>query len=195
MKAIKLKQVVLIILITVICNINAGAEEYQVLLGERAFGISIKSETEDYIKVLGNPDGTINMGKDRVGLIYGQKLLLIFWENKLWEIVAWNNPPIHAMGYIYNGMYPNKYLVVINGKIKPGMLRKNVSNAIKTILSKNEYQDITADEFGMDFIRRDTTVSLGFKYQGLERGSVDDRQILEAVKITFENNNPIMRNK
>ena len=196
MKTNNHKTVVLLILLTLLCSMDANAEEYKILLGEKAFGVSLTSPMNDYIKVLGKPDGTINMGKDRVGMMFGQKLLVIFWGNKLWEIVAWSKPPIHAFGYIRNGQDQNKFNIIIDGGIKLGMLRNKVSNAISAIKSKDKDQEVDGDEYGMAFSNNNTTVSLGFEYKNWKRGSVEEDQILSELQVTFEANNPIMnRNK
>jgi hypothetical protein len=196
MKAKSYKALLLLILLASLCSMDASAEEYKVLLGKKAFGVSLTSPMNDYIKILGKPDGTISMGKDRVGMMFGQKLLVIFWGNKLWEIVAWNKPPIHAFGYIRNGQDQDKFNIIIDGSIKPGMLRKKASGAISVIKSKDKDQEVEGDEYGVAFSNNNTTVNLGFEYQNWKRGSVADDQVLSELQITFEANNPTLnRNK
>ena len=75
-----------------------------VLIPDNSFcGVAITATRDQFVKVLGDPDGQIKMGTDRIGYLYGPRLLLIFWHDKLWEIYAWEtNPNIDFWDYVKN---------------------------------------------------------------------------------------------
>ena len=61
-----------------------------VLIPDKSFcGVAITASSDQFIKALGEPDGQIKMGNDRIAYLYGPRLLLIFWYNKLWEVYSW----------------------------------------------------------------------------------------------------------
>jgi len=190
MKTMYFKALIFQLLLTMLFAFDASATEYKIILGKGAFGIPLRSQMKEYVNVLGNPDGTINMGKDRIGLIYGQKLLLIFWKNKLWEIVVWNEPPIHAFGYVRNGKDRDLFQIVLENNIRVNILRNNVMETINHLKLKDKDSDIEEDEYGAAFIHRNTNVLLSFEYNKLKPRNGVGEQLLEGMQITFEENNP-----
>lgn len=72
----------------------AFSKECLVIPAVSVCGIPLKAPQAAFEKELGEPDGRINMGKDRVGLLYGPNFMVIFSRGKLWEIHNWSRPTI-----------------------------------------------------------------------------------------------------
>ena len=147
------------------------------LKGEIAFGLKLSSTIDSYVKILGDPDGIIEMGKNRMGYIYGQKMVLIFWNNKLWQIEMWGEPPIEAFTYIQNINKNKPTNIQLDFGIKTGMTRKEFRNIVPShfIADGDEFSDL------LSFNK--TTVFL--KYVGKY-----PEQMLDYISITYEMNNP-----
>lgn len=66
-------------------------------------GVPIKAPQAAFEKAFGEPDGRINMGKDRVGLLYGINFVVIYWHGRIWEVQNWTRPetgPTDWIGYV-----------------------------------------------------------------------------------------------
>jgi len=65
--------------VILICIPILGFAQDCVLIPDKSFcGVTITATSEHFIKALGEPDGQIKMGTDRIGYFYGPKLLIIF---------------------------------------------------------------------------------------------------------------------
>ena len=58
--------------------------------GKSICDVPLDSSQERLVEQLGAPDGVIRLGAERTGLMYGSRLMLIYWKKKLWEIHAWD---------------------------------------------------------------------------------------------------------
>lgn len=93
------------LLVTALCvaPILAIARDCVLIPGASFCAVPLTATQADFVKSIGQPDGSINMGPDRVGLVYGQRLMVIFWRNKLWQVHAWEtNSNMDFWEYIRN---------------------------------------------------------------------------------------------
>lgn len=118
-------------------------------------GVPIDSNIATFEKTLGAPDGTINMGKDRVGLLYGQKTLLVFWRDKLWQIHAWeNNSNIDFWSFVRNSEDRINSRFIIAGWGPWGLSRAECRNYL------NQFKTIDGDQFSEVMQLPDATLSV-----------------------------------
>jgi len=138
MKIIKTLIVTLMLFISTL----AAAEDCIFIPGKTLCGVSIKSSSEQFINTLGEPDGKINMGPARVGLVYGPKLLLIFSSNKLYEVHSWEtNSNIDFWEYVRNSKSATSKRLIFNNWSPWGMSRKQME------LHEKEFPLVDADQF------------------------------------------------
>lgn len=89
-------------------------------------GVSLSDTRQQYLTILGTPDGQISMGANRIGYVYGPRILLIFDHDHLWEVHAWDtNPNIDFWEYIANDAKRSSMRLVFNGWNPWGLTRKD----------------------------------------------------------------------
>jgi hypothetical protein len=181
---INIKKAIHILVILAVSGV-AQAEDYKISTNKEAFGLPLTSTINDYIKRIGTPDGEIRMGKDRTGLLYGQKLLMIFWNNKLWEIQIWQEPPIKAFRYVRNGRENNPINIQIDNGIAVGITRDKFIKIIKDI------KDIEGDEAGVIYKKGESIIEVHFTGKYYDNNIIvkGDTQKIDFIKITYEPNN------
>ena len=142
-------------------------------------GVPITATRTQFVKVLGNPDGLINMGPDRVGLLYGQRLILIFWHEKLWQTHAWEtHSNIDFWSYVRNQEVRNSLRLKFKNWSPWGLSRKEIAQNAKTlpVVDEDEYSEIRrADKDTLSVYYKPTAINM------------DDPNIYQVdhIKVTF----------
>ena len=137
-----MKNPVLFILFLICTQISAWADDCIFVPDKTVCGVSIKSSRKQFLHKLGEPDGKISMGKNKIGYFYGQRILIIFEKEELWEIDGWEiNPNIDFWNYVSN--HPNRdSMKLVFTEWNPwGLTRKDVE------VHENEFPLIDADGF------------------------------------------------
>lgn len=108
-------------------------------------GVPLNAAMNTFVKAIGKPDGSINMGPDRLGLLYGQKLMLIFWHNKIWQVHSWEtNPNIDFWDYVRNKAPYEPFVLKINELNPWGLTRKQLGIKAKNlpVLDEDQFSEI-----------------------------------------------------
>jgi hypothetical protein len=145
-------------------------------------GVPIESNLSSFEKTLGAPDGTINMGKDRVGLLYGQKTLLVFWHNRLWQVHAWEtNSNMDFWSYVRNSEDRVNSRFKIADWSPWGLSRADCGGNL------NQYKSIDGDQFGE--IKQLPGATLSIFYEPTFKVNVDpndwQKYTVKHLKIEF----------
>jgi len=147
---------------------NAWADDCVFVPAKSVCGVSIKSSRKQFLQKLGEPDGQISMGKNKIGYFYGQRILIIFEKEKLWEIDGWEtNPNIDFWNYVSN--HPNRdSMKLVFTEWNPwGLTRKDVE------VHENEFPLIDAD--GFTEFRKAGKSSLAIYYDPFYSAKSDQR--------------------
>jgi hypothetical protein len=73
--------------------------------GKSLCGLSLSATRQQFTAALGAPDGELRMGSHRTGYFYGQRLILIFSNDRLVEADAWEtNPNVDFWYEVSNGV-------------------------------------------------------------------------------------------
>jgi hypothetical protein len=167
-----------------------SAEEYKIQLNQSAFGLPLSATKKEYIEKLGSPDGEIKMGIGRVGLLYGQNLMLIFWNNKLWEVQIWEGKPIDALGYVRNGREKTPIKIIINNAIMIGADKETLAGVIKNA------EGVEIDDLGVYIKKGNSILRSKFTRYDDEILNSGDRRVkkLTSIQVRFDQNMPMTKN-
>jgi hypothetical protein len=132
----------LLFLSGVFLSVESLAFDCNFVSGDSLCGVSINDTQSKYVDKLGKPDGIIEMGTGRQGLLYGQRILLIFKDQRLWEIHAWSyNSNYEFWGYVRNKESRYDMRLVIDGE----SLWENTRKSAQTKLKK--FKTVDGDQF------------------------------------------------
>lgn len=123
--------------------------------GKSLCGVPLSAAKPKYIDALGEPDGIIEMGKGRQGLVYGQRMLLMFNDQHLWEIHAWTyNSNFEFWGYIRNHETRHEMKLLIGGESLWGKTRKNAQPLLAKFatLAGDQFSEIRETHDGSIFV-------------------------------------------
>lgn len=135
----------LILLCGLVISASALSRDCVVVPAKTLCGIPLTATQEAFEAGFGEPDGRIDMGKDRVGLFYGTNFVVIFWRGKIWSVENWSRlAGMPWMDYVAVGRKDRETKLVFHNWNPWTSLSNNGKKAPKDMpeVSGDEWSDV-----------------------------------------------------
>jgi hypothetical protein len=159
----------------------AQAASYDITPGKTVLGLKPSSSEAQFRALLGEPDGFIRMSPDRHALLYGQRMMLIFWRDALWQARTWDVPrlaPELGQGWLryIRPREPQVTFSVMQG-LRIGESRESLQALAR------EFQ-VDGDETSDLFKVGDMEIFVGYGSERASPGRASPQRVI-SISVTF----------